>query len=108
MVNDIMADKKNLDGTKAFEQSGNSPELWRPKRRPPRDDDEVRPVPGEPSIYLPPCIRVKEVKEIFDVCFLQRTFAGVSVSFAGEQPSWVLSFEGIERNLVCAAKMAIE
>jgi hypothetical protein len=108
MVNNVMANKENLSGTKPFDQSCDGPKLYGPKRSPPRDDDKIRSLSLDPLIDRPPRNWINRVKNVLCSILSQRLFANVSVRSSRKQPFWVLSLKGIETDLMPLPQMVPE
>ena len=108
MVNNVMANKENLNGTKPFDQSCDGPKLYGPKRSPPGNDNEIRSLFLNSPIDPPPGNWIDGVKNVLCPILSKRLFANVSVRSSRKKTLWILSLKSEEADLMLLPEMVIE
>lgn len=108
MVNNVMANKEDLGGTKPFDQSCDSPKLYGPKRSPPWDDDKIRSLFLNSAIDSPPGNWIDGVENVLCPILSKRLFANVSVRSSRKNPPWILPLKGEEADLMPLPEMVIK
>src|SRR5688572_13569312 len=107
MINNVMANKQNLRGTKPFDQSCDGPKLYGPKRSPPGDDDKIWSLSLNSPIDSPPGNWINGVKNVLYPILSKRFFANVPVRSSRKKPPWILSLKSKEADFMPLPEVSI-